>query len=143
MSNIVPAVQRRWLFAVSGGLWTGVGVVLMTYAVMWLAPVGWHLEITLGAAGLGLAAVAARFLFRGIASKNIDRIEQGPDRASLLAFQGWKSYLVMAGMMALGIALRHSAVPKPALAVVYAAIGGALMLASGLYHRRVYRDGRL
>jgi hypothetical protein len=26
--------------------------------------------------------------------------------------------------------------------VVYAAIGGALMLASGLYHRRVYRDGR-
>lgn len=45
-------------------------------------------------------------------------------------------------MIALGIALRHSGVPKPALAVVYAAIGGALMLASGLYHRRVYRDGR-
>lgn len=141
MSRILP-VQRRWLFAISGVLWTAVGVMLVTYAVMWLAPVDWHLEIALGAAGAVLAIVAARFMFRGIAAKNIDRIHQGPDRASALAFQPWKSYLMMVFMMGLGIVLKHSAVPKPALAVVYAAIGGALMLASGLYHRSFYRYGR-
>jgi len=116
--------------------------MLIAYAVMWLAPVEWHLEMTLGAAGLALAAVAARYLFRGIAAKNADRIEQGPERMSILAFQPWKSYLMMVFMIGLGITLRHSALPKPALAVVYAAIGGALLLASGLYHRRFYRYGR-
>lgn len=141
MTRILP-VQRRWLLAISGFLWTAVGVMLVTYAVMWLAPVEWHLEIASGAAGLGLAVIAARFMFRGIAAKNIDRIHRGPGRASILAFQPWKSYLIMVSMMGLGIVLRHSAVPKPALAVVYAAIGGALMLASGLYHRSFYRYGR-
>lgn len=67
----IAAVERRWLFAVSGVLWTLVGAMLMAYAFVWLAPVGLHLEIALGAAGLVLAAVAARFLFRGIVRKNI------------------------------------------------------------------------
>jgi di/tricarboxylate transporter len=142
MPRISPAVERRWLFAISGVLWTAVGAMLMTYAFVWLAPVGLHLEIALGAAGLAIAAIAARYLFRGIARKNIDRIERGPDRASVFSFQPWKSYVLMVGMIALGIALRRSGVPKPALAVVYAAVGGALMLAAGVYHRRAYRDGR-
>jgi uncharacterized membrane protein HdeD (DUF308 family) len=142
MRLIRPAVERRWLFAISGVLWTVVGAMLMTYAFMWLAPVGLHLEIALGAVGVALAALAARYLFRGIARKNIDRIERGPDRASVLSFQPWKSYVLMAGMIALGVILRRSGIPKPALAVVYAAVGGALMLAAGVYHRRAYRDGR-
>jgi hypothetical protein len=137
-----PTVERRWLFVISGVLWTAVGAMLMVYAFVWLAPVALHLEIALAAAGLTLAAVAARYLFRGIVRKNIDRIERGPERASIFTFQPWKSYVMMVGMMGLGFALRHSGVPKPALAVVYAAIGGALMLASGLYHRRAYRGGR-
>jgi hypothetical protein len=137
-----PAVERRWLFVISGVLWTAVGAMLMVYAFVWLAPVALHLEIALAAAGLTLAAVAARFLFRGIVRKNIDRIEQGPERASIFTFQPWKSYLVMFGMMGLGYVVRNSGVPRPPLAVVYAAIGGALMLASGLYHRRAYRGGR-
>lgn len=142
MTLTSPAVERRWLFAISGVLWTGVGVMLMIYAMTWLAPVAVPVEIALGGLGLVLAAVASKFLFRGIARKNIDRIERGPARSSVFAFQEWKSYVVTAGMIALGITLRHSAVPRPALAVVYAAIGGALVLAGGLYHRRFYREGR-
>jgi hypothetical protein len=137
-----PEVERRWLFAISGVLWTGVGIMLLTYAATWLAPVPVPEEIALGGSGLALAAVAACFLFRGIARKNIERIDNGPGRASVFAFQAWRSYVVMAFMIALGITLRHSALPKPALAVMYAAIGGALMLASGLYHRSFYRYGR-
>jgi hypothetical protein len=71
-----------------------------------------------------------------IVRKNIARIEDGPTRASAFAFQGWKSYLVTVLMVAMGITLRHSAVPKPYLAVIYEGVGAALLLTSLLYHRR-------
>jgi hypothetical protein len=92
----------------------------------------------LGLAGAGLALLAARYLFARIVRSNIARIERGPDRASAFAFQAWKSYVVTVGMIALGITLRHSSIPRPALAVVYEAIGGALLLTSLLYHRRFF-----
>ena len=38
-----------------------------------------------------------------------------------------------------GILLRHSAVPKSYLAVVYAAIGGALLQASVHYYLRFFK----
>jgi hypothetical protein len=40
-------------------------------------------------------------------------------------------------MIALGVTLRHSAVPRPELAVVYLAIGGALLLASFSYYNNL------
>jgi hypothetical protein len=129
-------VHRRWLFAIAGVIWSAVGVLLVGYAVVWLAPVALTLEIELAAAGLVVAAVFVRFVFQGIVAKNIVRIDEGPECASAWAFQGWKSYLVTVFMVGLGITLRHSALPKPGLAVVYEGIGVALLLTSLLYHRR-------
>ena len=53
----------------------------------------------------------------------------------MFSFQAWKSYLLVAFMIALGITLRHSALPRPILAGVYLAIGGALFLSSLRYYR--------
>ena len=47
----------------------------------------------------------------------------------------WKSYLLLGVMMALGIGLRHSPLPKPYLAVLYIGIGLALVLSSVRYLR--------
>ena len=134
-------VDRRWLFAIAGVIRSAVGVLLVGYAVVWLAPVQLPLELALVAAGLVVAAIFVRFVFHGIVAKNIVRIDEGPARASAWAFQGWKSYLVTVFMIGLGITLRHSALPKPGLAVIYEGIGVALLLTSLLYHRRwVARD---
>jgi len=84
-----------------------------------------------------VAAAFVQFVFRRIVTKNIERIDAGPPRASAFAFQGWKSYVVTAFMIGLGITLRHSALPKPYLAVVYEGVGVALLLTSLLYHRRL------
>lgn len=130
-------VGRAGLFAIAGVIWTGVGLLLVGYAVSWLAPVARGLEVELALAGLVVAAFFVRFVFGRIVRKNIARIESGPARASAFAFQGWKSYLVTVFMIGLGIALRHSSLPKPGLAVVYEGIGFALLLTSLLYHRRV------
>ena len=131
-------VDYRWLFAIAGVIWTGVGVLLLTYAVSWLRPVSVPLEIELTVAGLAVAVVFVRFVFHGIVSKNIARIERGPTRVSAFSFQGWKSYLVTVFMIVLGITLRGSAIPKPGLAVVYEGIGVALLLTSLTYHRRFF-----
>jgi hypothetical protein len=135
-------VDRRWLFAIAGVVWMAVGVLLLGYAVTWLAPVSVSLEIELGIAGLGVAAVFALFVFRGIVRKNIARIEGGPARASAFAFQGWKSYLVTVLMIVTGVVLKRSAIPKPDLAVVYLGVGLGLMITSGLYHRHLWGTRR-
>ena len=131
------AVGRTWLFGIAGTVWTGVGVLLLGYAVAWLSPVAVSTELAAGVTGAAIALLAARYLFARIVRGNILRIDSGPERASAFAFQAWKSYVVMIGMIALGITLRHSAIPRPALAVVYEAVGGALLLTSLLYHQRV------
>jgi len=89
-------------------------------------------------AGLAVAAVFLRFVFHGIVTKNIARIEGGPARVSAYSFQGWKSYLITVFMIVLGIVLKRSPIPKPDLAVMYLGVGLALMLASGFYHRHLF-----
>jgi hypothetical protein len=135
-------VERRWLHATAGAVWTGVGVLLITYAVIWLAPDAPLVELTFAALGLIVAALFVRFVFAGIVRKNIARIEAGPARVSIFAFQGWKSYLIAAVMIALGIVLRTSALPKDWLAIVYEGVGVALLLTSLLYHRQLVRSFR-
>jgi hypothetical protein len=131
-------VGRRWLFAIAGVIWSAVGVLLLTYAVTWLAPETLPLVIGLAASGLLVAAVFVRFVFAGIVRKNVARIDDGPARASAWAFQNWKSYLVTIFMIGLGITLRGSPIPKAGLAVVYEGIGVALLLTSVTYHRRFF-----
>jgi len=135
-------VDRRWLFFIAGVIWTGVGVLLLGYAVTWLAPVSVPLELELGVAGLAVAFVFVRFIFHGIVRKNIERIEGGPARASAYSFQGWKSYLMTVFMIVLGIVLKRSPIPKPDLAVMYLGVGLALLLTSGLYHRHLWSRRR-
>ena len=138
-SRLKPAVPKCWLFALSGLMWSAVGVGMCATGVGWLAREGVVRGMGYGLAGLFLAVVAARFGFGGIAEKNIRRLRRLPDRGCFFAFQTWKSYLLIMVMIALGITLRHSAVPKNILSVVYTAIGGALFFCSFFYYRHLTR----
>lgn len=139
VSRFNPAVERRWLFGIAGAVWTIAGLILLGWSVVWLGAVDLVSELELGSVGLVVAFLAGSYGFSRIVAHNISRIEGMPERVGVFSFQAWRSYLVMAFMIALGVVLRHSAFPKPGLAVVYLAIGGALILASGLYHRRFAR----
>ncbi|HEX9093185.1 MAG TPA: hypothetical protein VF902_04305 [Coriobacteriia bacterium] len=134
--RISATVSRRTLTLVAGLVWSGVGIMLIALAATWLAAVPVSAELGLG--GLG-AVLAWQLLFRGLALRNLVRLSAVRERASLFAFQAPRSYLIMVSMIALGVVLRHSAVPKPDLAVAYAAIGGALFLSSLSYHARLLR----
>jgi hypothetical protein len=53
----------------------------------------------------------------------------------VFSFLTWRSYIIVAVMIALGSLLRHSPIPKPYLSILYTGIGLALVLSSVRYLR--------
>ena len=85
--------------------------------------------------GVVLALLVHHFGFLKLVDKNLKRILPMDEKKCLFAFIPWKSYLTIAVMITLGITLRHSAIPKQYLAVLYIGIGLALILSSVRYFR--------
>jgi hypothetical protein len=119
-------------------MWSGVSIMLLNYAVTWLTHPLTVMNILLGVVGVALSIWANKVQFSHLAKKNINRIAAMNDKVCLFAFQAWKGYLIIAVMITGGILLRHSAIPRPYLAVVYAAIWGALLQASVHYYLRFF-----
>ncbi|MFZ1982828.1 MAG: hypothetical protein WAU91_00345 [Desulfatitalea sp.] len=139
ISRIRPAVGKSALLFLAAFMWIGVGSMLLALAYGWLhnAPgPGVIMPVALGAAA---ALVIHHFGFLKIVDKNLARILPMEGKRCLFAFMTWKSYLNVAAMIALGILLRHSAIPKPYLAVLYIGIGLALVLSSVRYLRILLR----
>jgi hypothetical protein len=142
-----PAVPKSWLYGTAGLMWSGVGFFLNKLAYGWLDAQKWQRAWPFAAVGLALAGAVYYFGFAHLANKNIRRILIINKRTiCLFAFQRWQSYFLIVFMIALGIFLRHSPLPKPYLAIVYIGIGGALFLASFHYYKQIAKDkmnGRL
>lgn len=137
-----PGVSRHWLLALAGICWSAVGVVLCRMAYVWLRAVPSATAVAIACGGLIGAMIVYRFGFSKIAVKNITRVCQLPGKTCVFAFQAWKSYLIIVVMVALGISLRHSPIPKYLLAPVYITIGGALFLSSLSYYTGCWRISR-
>ncbi|MDY0040694.1 MAG: hypothetical protein RBS57_10320 [Desulforhabdus sp.] len=131
-----PSAHRHWLWLLSGLLWSVVGVLLCVMAAHWLTDIDWPQSLIAASAGFTLGGIIYRFGFSRIARKNILRILQLPNEVCLFAFQTWRSYMLILIMMALGLALRHSSLPKITLAMIYLAIGTALTFSSTLYYEK-------
>ena len=139
MEKIKPFVPRHWLFALAGVMWTGVGVMLMWRAGIWLSDMesAWAFSIAL--AGAVIAVSFYYFMFTKTVEKNIRRLCDLPDPVGILAFNSPKGYILIVFMIGLGIALRHSPLDRRILALVYAGMGGALFLASLRFYRQLHR----
>ncbi len=134
-----PTVSRRWLFLLAGIMWTGVGVMLLARAWIWLSalPLSWEIGLILVSAVI--AVLFYKFMFTKTVNKNIRRVCGLPDPVCLFAFNSPKGYILIVFMITLGIMLRRSGLDTRILAFVYASMGGALLLASlhfyGQFHR--------
>jgi hypothetical protein len=139
LKKLNPAVSKYWLIALAGLLWSMVGIMLCRLAYIWLAAVNWSLGLPLGLMGIISALAAYSFGFSKIALKNIDRLCLLSDKCCIFAFQAWKNYLVIIFMIMLGMLLRNSPIPRHFIAVVYAAVGGALFFSSFHFYRCIWR----
>ncbi len=114
--------------------------MLLLLAVSWLletAKTDWYV---FAGCGVVLALLVHHFGFLRIVEKNLERILPGDEKRCIFSFMPWKSYLLIPIMIAMGIILRHSAVPKEYLAILYTGMGLALILSSVRYVRVLLRE---
>jgi hypothetical protein len=136
----MPAVSKVVLLFLAGMLWLCVGVMLLFLASSWLLEAEVANRSVFASTGVVLAMCVHRFGFLRIVDKNLARILPGDEKRCLFSFMPWKSYLIIPIMIAMGAILRHSAIPKHYLAILYTGIGLALVLSSGRYARVFLRE---
>jgi len=130
----LPHVTGNFLVLLAGYTWVAVGLMLIYRGCSWLATAP---EANWLPAGSGVFAglLIHHFGFLKIVNRNLARINQLGEKAPVTSFIPLKSYFTIATMIAVGILLRHTGIPKYYLTVLYCAIGSALILSSVRYLR--------
>ena len=131
------SVDKSILILLAGLMWCGVGVMLMRYALTWLSLCTGKEKVLFYSAGFLAAMPIHHFGFLKIAAKNINRLLPLTEKKNPFSFMTPKSYLIVIVMVSMGIALRHSPIPKKYLSLLYNGIGFALFL-SGIRYFRVF-----
>ena len=135
--HFTPAVDKRILVLLAGLMWCGVGIMLIRFAVTWLFPLELKTSGFYYAAGFLAAMPIHHFGFLKIADKNLRRLLPLTEKRCVFSFMTWRSYIIVLIMVSMGIALRHSAIPKRYLSILYDGIGLALFL-SGIRYLRFF-----
>jgi hypothetical protein len=132
-----PAVDKKVLVLMAGFMWCGVGIMLITFAVTWLSVFKGPGTMLFYLAGFIAAMPIHHFGFLKIADKNLKRLLPLTEKKCAFSFMTWRSYITVLVMVSMGIALRHSAIPKQYLSILYNGIGLALFL-SGIRYLRFF-----
>jgi hypothetical protein len=139
LKKFTLSVDKSILVLLAGLMWCGIGILLVSYAVRWLSVCNGREEFIFYSAGFLAAMPIHHFGFLKIADKNLNRILLIMEKKSLLSFMTWKSYIIVIIMVSMGIALRHSSIPKPDLSILYNGIGLALFLSGIRYFRFFFK----
>ncbi len=142
MNKITPAVDKRILIFLAGFMWIGVGTMMLLLSYTWLKDGQAHDYWVLVLVGMTTALVIHHFGFLRIVDKNLGRILPMQEKKCIFSFMTWKSYIIVVVMVAMGVWLRHSFVPKPYLSIIYISIGIALILSSLRYLRVLFSQLR-
>jgi hypothetical protein len=130
-----PAVDKKILVLMAGIMWCGVGILLISFAFTWLTIYGGPGKLIYYIFGFLTAMPIHHFGFLKIADKNLSRLLPLTEKRCLFSFMTWRSYFIVLIMVSMGIALRHSPLPKHYLSILYNGIGLALFLSGIRYFR--------
>jgi hypothetical protein len=115
-------------------MWSVVGLLLCRLAITWYISLGFGDNLFWFLLSLPLGFAIYFFGFSKLAKVNIPRIQDLSPRPCVFAFMQWWNYPLVIFMIALGLWMRHSPIPKQLLGILYFGIGSALFLASLLYY---------
>lgn len=130
-----PAVDKRVLLFLAGFMWICVGILLLSFSYSWIHALHDSVSLVLAGMGLVLALVIHHFGFLRVVDKNLGRILPLEGKKCIFSFMTWKSYIIVAIMIMLGVLFRQSPIPKPLLSILYTGIGLALIFSSFRYLR--------
>ena len=128
--RFTPRTSLRTRLFLAALLWSAIGAGLLSAGLHWLW--GAHAVRWLAVLPLAMAAgwFKGRFLLAPRAAANAARIVAAGEPRCVGGVFSWRSWALALGMMAGGMLLRHSALPRPWLGVLYATVGAALLVAS-------------
>jgi hypothetical protein len=135
LSRLKPALPRSVLLFLSGLMWSLVGLMLCRLALRWYFSAGFQDQLALLLTGVLFALAIHQFGFSILARRNILRIQKLEEKPCMFAFMSWWNYPLVLFMIGLGLALRHSPIPKIHLGILYIGIGGGLLLSSLKYYK--------
>ena len=130
-----PAVDKKILVLLAGLMWCGVGIMLITFAIVWLSAYKGSGRLIFYLSGFLASMPIHHFGFLKIADKNLKRLLPLTEKRCVFSFMTWRSYFIVLIMVSMGIGLRHSAIPKQYLSILYNGIGLALFLSGIRYFR--------
>ena len=142
IDKIKPAVDKSALIFLSFFVWVVVGTGLLLFAYSWLKASQIRSSFLFAGVGAGAALVIHHFGFLKIVDKNLGRILPMEGKKCAFSFMTWKSYIIVAVMVTMGTLLRHSAIPKTYLSILYIGIGLSLILSSIRYLRVLLKQLR-
>ena len=102
--------------------------MLVRLAVLWLSLYSRGEQELFYTIGFLAAMAIHHFGFLKIANKNLNRLLPLTEKQCIFSFMTWRSYFLVLIMVSMGIALRHSPIPKLYLSLLYLGIGLALFL---------------
>jgi hypothetical protein len=135
LDKMKPAVDKNILIFLSGFMWVAVGTMLLYLSYNWLNASHAQNAFLFAGAGIAAALVIHHFGFLKIVDKNLGRILPLEGKQCVFSFMPWKSYLLVAVMITMGMLLRRSSLPKTYLSILYIGIGLSLILSSVRYLR--------
>jgi hypothetical protein len=125
-----PKASRRTQLLLASLLWTCIGVLLPSLGMVWLIQrYGW-LGAVLALPCLAVGFAKGRYILDRVSLRTLDRVRGRAERSFFAGFFSARSWLLVAAMMATGQILRHSALPRAWLGLVYVAVGSALLVSS-------------
>jgi hypothetical protein len=130
-----PEVDKKILVLLAGLMWCGVGIMLVAFAISWLNKYEGNGVLLFYIGGFIAAMPIHHFGFLKIADKNLNRLLPLTEKKCIFSFMTWRSYVIVLIMVSMGIILKHSAIPKQYLSILYNGIGLALFLSGIRYFR--------
>lgn len=135
IEKLKPGVPKSILLLIAGLIWIGIGVMLEVISFSWLRAENPDNAVLALVFGFLIALIIHHFGFLRIVDKNLGRILPMQGKQCIFSFIPWKSYILIFIMICIGFFLRQSQIPKLFLAILYCAVGTALILSSIRYLR--------
>ena len=141
LEYIIPRVSKHYLLLVAALVWTFAGGMLLYrgFTINHPLPSHWKIEF-FGCTIAGLLFFV--LLFNRISAKHVLRIKNLPsERLVIFSFFNLKSYLMMFGMISMGIVLRKSEVVSPEyLSLMYVTMGIPLLMSSFRFYYNFFNS---
>lgn len=130
--------KHRSLILIAGLVWLAIGIFLLSLGLRFVvenAPATGNKLVYLLTFGLVLGYVKGRFMLRKTVDRQVARISKLPSPAHIKHLYTKGHYLLIVGMMGLGMSMRFLPISIVTRGVIDIAVGSALMNGAMLYIR--------